>query len=90
MTDRDKRMAKSREMGKARIALFTILLGTGRKFTSKQLQEIARNRLGVYVDRKTIFGDMAAISRIVPIESMAGRYGGYQRLDVRGRCRDVN
>ena len=90
MTDRDKRMAKSREMGKARIALFTILLGTGRKFTSKQLQEIARNRLGVYVDRKTIFGDMAAISRIVPIESMAGRHGGYQMVDVKGRCRDGN
>lgn len=90
MTDRDKRMANSREMGKARIALFTILLETGRKFTANQLQEIAKNRIGNVVDRKTIYSDMAAISRVIPIQSTAGRYGGYQRLDVLGRCRDVN
>lgn len=88
MTDRDKRMANSREMGKARIALFTILLATGRKFTADQLQLVAKNRLGNVVDRRTIYRDIEAISRVMPIESTTGRYGGYQRLDVRGRCRE--
>lgn len=86
MNDRYKRMAETRTMYKSRLVLFTILMTTGRKYTAKQLQEIARNRLGVYVERRTIFGDMAAISRIIPIESMTGRYGGYQMVDVKGRC----
>ena len=77
-------------MSKSRLVLFTLLMTTGRKYTAKQLQEIAQNRLGVCVDRKTIYSDMASISRIVPIESMAGRYGGYQMMDVKGRCRDGN
>lgn len=90
MTDRDKRMAKSREMGKARIALFTILLATGRKFTANQLQDVAKNRFGNVVDRRTIYRDIEAISRVMPIESTTGRYGGYQMMDVKGRCRDGN
>lgn len=90
MSERYKRMAKSREMGKARIALFTILLATGRKFTANQLQDVAKNRLGCDVDRKTIYSDMAAISRVMPIESTNGRHGGYQMVDVKGRCRDGN
>lgn len=90
MGDQYKRMAETRAMYKSRLVLYTLLMTTGRKYTAKQLQEIAQNRLGVYVERKTIFGDMAAISRIIPIESMAGRYGGYQMVDVIGRCRDGN
>ena len=90
MRDRYKQMAETRAMYKPRLVLFTLLMTTGRKYTAKQLQEIAQNRLGVYVDRKTIFGDMEAISRIIPIESMTGRYGGYQMVDVKGRCCDGN
>lgn len=90
MGDRYKQMAETRAMYKARLVLFTILMTTGRKYTAKQLQEIAQNRLGVCVERKTIFGDMAAIGRIIPIESTTGRYGGYQVVDVIGRCRDGN
>ena len=90
MTDRDKRMAKSREMGKARVALLTLLFYSGSKYTAKQLQAILKMRLGIVVDRRTIYRDILEIGMVIPIESMTGRHGGYQMVDVKGRCRDGN
>ena len=36
------------------------------------------------VDRKTIYDDIRAIDRVMPIESVIERCGGYRKLDVLG------
>ena len=90
MTERYKKILETREMGKTRIALFVRILSSGIKFNCRELQDIVKNRLVYTVDRKTVSRDMDAISRVIPIEVTRGRYGGYQMIDVRRRCRDVN
>jgi HD superfamily phosphohydrolase YqeK len=37
---------------------------------------------GIEVDRKTIYSDVAAINRFIPIEVTYGPNGGYQWVDV--------
>ena len=58
------------------------------KVTTKQIISLLQRRYGITVDRKTIYTDIAAINRIVPIKSIEGRNGGYIYWDVLGEAED--
>ena len=73
-----------RENCKFRVIVIYCELMKKQKVTTKQIINLLQRRYGITVDRKTIYSDIAAINRIVPIMSIAGRNGGYVYWDVLG------
>ena len=69
------------------LAVYNMIL-RGDKITASQILRELECRYDIRADRKTIYSDIYAIDRIQPIEVSAGRYGGYRKLDVLGRCED--
>ncbi len=80
-------MAKKDDSKLRLLAVYNIIL-RGRRVTAGRIQRELELRYDIRANRKTIYADIRAIDRIVPIEVVAGRGGGYCRLDVIGRCED--
>ncbi len=74
-------MAKKDDM-KIRILAVERLLKVGQFVTTSEILDSLERRFGIVADRKTIYDDIQAISRIVPIETQAGKGGGYKLLNV--------
>ena len=74
-------MAKKDDM-KARILAIERILKVGRFVTTREILTELEGRFGITASRKTIYDDIQAISRIVPIEHLAGKGGGYKLLNV--------
>jgi predicted DNA-binding transcriptional regulator YafY len=64
------------------------MLLRGKKITARQIAEELEMNFGFTADRKTIYGDIAAINRIIPIRSYDGRGGGYCLWDVAKEAQD--
>lgn len=78
-------MAKHDEP-KLRTLLVEKMLSTGRKMSIREILDELDRRYGITADRKTIFDDVRVISKIMPVEVLLGRYGGYRKVDVAARC----
>lgn len=74
------------ENSKIRLLAVNMFLSTGERLTSSKIQEKLLCRFGITADRKTIYDDIYAINRIIPIESLPGKNGGFRIVDVCGRC----
>ena len=81
-------MARQNGKENTKIRVITIYreLLKGRKITARQIMRILRCRYGITVDRKTIYDDIAAINRVVPVKAIMGKYGGYVLWDVLGEA----
>lgn len=75
-----------RENCKVRVIIIYRELMKGKKITTKQIIRLLKNRYGFVVDRKTIYSDIAAMNRIVPIRSIPGKNGGFVIWDVLGEA----
>ena len=73
---------------KIRILAIERMILRGERITSTQILNELDLKYDIQVDRKTIYSDMCAIDRFVPIESKGGKYGGFKMVDVLGRCED--
>jgi predicted DNA-binding transcriptional regulator YafY len=60
------------------------MLAEGRKITSAEIQRRLDLQYDIQVNRKTIYSDIYAIDRFMPIEVFAGKNGGYRKYDVLG------
>lgn len=80
-------MAKH-ESGKIRVLAIYNMLQRGNRITVRQIQRELELHYGITANRRTIYSDIYAIDRIVPIEVTTGRYGGYQKVDVIERCNE--
>lgn len=80
----------TRECCKTRAVAIYLMLSTGQTLSSRAILKKLKCQYGMVVDRKTIFDDIRAIDRIMPIEVVTGRDGGYRKLDVLGRCGDAD
>lgn len=78
-------MAKSEDT-KIRLLAVNRILSRGKRVTSAQILRELDLRYGIQADRKTIYSDIYAIDRFTPIDAACGRGGGYQIVDVLGRC----
>lgn len=74
-------MAKKDDM-KIRILAIERILKVGQVITSSEIIKELEGRFGITADRKTIYDDIRAISRIVPVECVSGKGGGYKLLNV--------
>ena len=77
---------KKTENSRVRIIAVYRILERGEKVTTAQIIRELETRYGITCQRQTICEDILAINRFVPIETTYGCYGGYQLVDVVGRC----
>ena len=73
---------------KIRLLAVERMILRGERITCQQILRELDLKYDIKADRKTIYSDICAIDRFVPIESYSGHYGGYQMVDVLGRCED--
>lgn len=67
---------------KVRILAIERILKVGEFITAAEILNELEGRFGITADRKTIYDDIQAISKIIPVESSGGRYGGFKLLNV--------
>lgn len=77
-----------KEDSKIRLIAVYRILQRGRRVTAAQILRELEMHYDITCDRKTLYGDVAAIDRFTPIEITAGRGGGFCLCDVLGRCGD--
>lgn len=70
------------------IAIYRMLLQAPGIITTKAIQRKLRAVYGIWAERKTIYSDMAAINRIIPVKAIPGKNVGYCLWDVLGECED--
>lgn len=73
--------ALSKENSKVRVLAIYKMLLEGRRITSSEIMRRLDAQYDIQSDRKTIFNDIYAIDRIMPIDVACGRYGGYKKFD---------
>lgn len=77
----------NKENTKIRIlAIYRMLEHQESFITTDQILSKLEKQYGISADRKTIYSDIAAIDRFIPIEMRPRRGGGYRLWDVLGGC----
>ena len=71
-------MAKH-EHDKIRLLAVYNMISSGRKVTTSQILRELDLKYDIQADRKTIYSDIYAIDRFIPIEATTGRNGGYKK-----------
>ena len=82
--DTRRKRALSHEQSKVRVLAIAKMLSEGRRLKSSEIQRRLEAQYDIVVDRKTIYSDIYAIDRIMPIDIRVGRYGGYQKWNFGG------
>ena len=67
--------------GKIRLVAITLMILRGKKINSTNILHELDLKYDIQADRKTIYSDIAAIDRLIPIESTTGKGGGYQKIN---------
>ena len=62
---------------KVRVLAIEWMLRKDRYITAREILERLDLVYDIQADRKTIYADMIAIDRFLPLEVKAGKYGGY-------------
>jgi hypothetical protein len=78
-------MAK-RDDSKIRLIAVYRMMESGEKMTSAKIISRLKNQFDIEVDRKTIYSDLIAIDRFIPLQVTGGHNGGAQKYDVLGGC----
>lgn len=79
----------NKENTKVRVlAVYRILSNSRAVISSSEIMLELKSRYGITADRKTIFSDVAAINRFMPVRTVVGRHGGFAPWDVLGECDD--
>ena len=77
----DKRQrALNKESCKIRVLAIAKMINEGRRITSSQIQRRLDLQYDIQVDRKTIYSDIYAIDRFIPIVTFSGKNGGFQKF----------
>lgn len=76
----------NKENTKIRVLAVSNMLRRGQRITARQIQDELERKYGITADRKTIYDDIQAVNRFIPVEGIGGRNGGFEVVDVYGRC----
>ena len=79
-------MAGNKELTKLRVLAVYMIIMRNQKVTTRRILAELERKYGITVDRKTIYSDISAINRLVPIKIEAGRNGGNSIHDVYGEA----
>ena len=78
----DRQGAMSLEQTKFRVLVVERILSDGRKHTAEEIENTLFLRYGIKVDRKTIYHDIYAIDKVMPIEVIMGCKGGFRKMVI--------
>jgi predicted DNA-binding transcriptional regulator YafY len=70
-----------RETDKIRLLAVERIIARGERVSSSQILRELDLRYDIKADRKTIYADLQAIDRFMPMEATTGNGGGYKRID---------
>lgn len=70
-----------RETDKIRLLAVERIIARGERVSSSQILRELEVRYDIIADRKTIYTDLQAIDRFMPLEVSVGPGGGYKRID---------
>ena len=73
--------ALSKEQTKIRVLAIAKMLNEGRRISASEIMRRLDLQYDIQVNRKTIYNDIYAIDRVMPIDVMPGRKGGYMKYD---------
>ena len=76
-------MAK-RDDSKVRLIAVYRMMESGEKLTSTKIINRLKSQFDIEVDRKTIYSDLMAIDRFIPLQVESGCNGGTHKYDVLG------
>ena len=74
-------MAK-RDDSKIRLIAIYRMIESGEKLTSTQIINMLERQFDIKASRKTIYSDLMAIDRFIPLQSGLGRSGGSKKYDA--------
>ena len=83
-----RRKALSKEQTKIRVLAVAKMINEGRRITASEILRRLELQYDIQAERKTIYGDIYAIDRFVPIDVKAGKNGGYQKREFSGGIED--
>lgn len=86
MMQKSKTRALAKEQTALRILAISRYLNYKKPLNCRNILAHLKSQYGITCDRKTIYSDIAAINRIVPVEVVYGPKGGFMYIDVLGRC----
>ena len=87
-SDVGRKIKKSREECKIRVLAIAKMIDVGNRINATEILRRLDLQYDIKADRKTIYADMCAIDRIVPLDVMTGRNGGYKKYDPFGGIED--
>jgi predicted DNA-binding transcriptional regulator YafY len=76
----------SKEQSKIRVLAIERMLDEGHLITAQEIQRRLDLQYDMQASLKTIYDDIYAIDRFIPLEVKTGFGGGYKKCD----CREVN
>ena len=76
-------MAKT-ETSKIRLLAVAKMINEGRRITTGEIMRRLDLQYDIQVDRKTIYSDIYAIDRFMPVDVASGRNGGFQKYNFFG------
>lgn len=75
------------DCSKIRVLLVAGMLSYEKPISAAKIMKRLKAR-GITCDRKTVYSDIASIDKVMPVEVIPGRNGGFIRVDVIGRCEE--
>ena len=82
MAKGDAQRALSREQSKIRAIAVYKMLSDGKMLTRADIARRLETQYGFKASRKTIYDDIRAVDRIMPIEVIDDGKGGYRKMEV--------
>lgn len=73
----------SKEQSKIRVLAIERMLSYDHRITAKEIKSRLDLQYDMQVSLKTIYDDICAINRIIPIDIKTGYGGGYKKCDFR-------
>lgn len=72
-----RQRALSKEQSKIRVLAIERILKDGQIHSANDIQNILFAKYGIKANRKTVYLDICAIDRFMPVRHVMGRYGGF-------------
>ena len=72
---------KSKEESKIRVLAIALMLSDGRRLSTKEIMRQLELKYDIQVNRKTIFADLRAIDRLIPLDVTYGKNGGFKKWE---------
>lgn len=82
MAKGDAQRALSREQSKIRAIAVYKMLSDGKMLTRADIARRLETQYGIKANRRTIYDDIRAVDRIMPIEVIDDGKGGYRKMEV--------